>query len=339
MPEKFLFLSLTGIERWQDRGGGSDFTIEFRLKEKPAWTPSITRERFVLNATPAINLISMDAEPLMLDHRRTDYRITPSAPNKGHYQIYSVDSVVGHPQGSAETRTYRRFGFFDGENNGSLNGTYQVVMRPGAVERGMESYLSVAYPPDEVPDQEMLVVSLTCTNGSLPSGLHSGDISRPTDKSPERIEFHNPRPPTSMLRPLSGDSPLARLLSHLSLNYLSIGTAENLRALLHLYVFPAPEERGAEVANRRRIEGIEQLTIQRINRIVNGTMMRGQNLVVKCRGDHFAGNGDLFLFGSILDRFLGDYAAMNSFTRLEIEDVSSGELYQWPERIGQQPLI
>jgi type VI secretion system protein ImpG len=309
------------------------------LKEKPVWMPPITRERFVLNATPAINLISMDAEPVMLDHRKTEYRISPSAPNKAHFQIFSIDGVVGHPEGSADTRTYRPFGFFDGERNGSAKGTYQVVMRPGAIERGMEPYLSVAYLPEEVPGQEMLVIRLTCTNGSLPSSLHSGDISRPTDKSPERIDFRNLRPPTPMLQPLSSDSPLARLLSHLSLNYLSIGTAENLRVLLHLYVFPAPEERGAEAANRRRIDGIEQLTIQRANRIVSGTMMRGQNLVLKCRGDHFAGNGDVFLFGSILDRFLSDYAAINSFTRFEIEDVSSGELYLWPERIGQQPLI
>lgn len=339
MPEKFLFLKLTGIERWQERGNGADFSVEFRLKEKPAWMPPITRERFVLNATPAINLISMDAEPVMLDHRKTDYRITPSAPDKSHYQVFSIDGVAGHPEGSNETRTYRPFGFFDGEKNGSPRGTYQVVMRAGAVERGMEPHLSVAYPPEQIPAQEMLVVRLTCTNGSLPNSLHSGDISRPTDKSPERIEFRNLRPPTPMLQPLSSDSPLARLLSHLSLNYLSIGTAENLRVLLHLYVFPAPEERGSEAANRRRIDGIEQLTVQRANRIVSGTMMRGQNLVLKCRGDHFAGNGDLFMFGSVLDRFLSDYAAINSFTRFEIEDVSSGELYQWPERIGQQPLI
>ena len=338
MLGKFLFVNLSGIEGWRERGSGTSITIDLSLKEKPPWMPPITGEQFVLNATPAINLVSLDAEPVMLDHRKTEYRIAPSAPIKPHYQIFSIDSVVGHPQGSAQAKEYKPFGFF-GDRKVIDQRSYQVVMKPSPIERNLEPLLSVAYSSDSVPEPELLVIRLTCTNGSLPSSLHTGDISKATDRSPERIDFRNLRPPTPTLQPLSDDTLLGRLLSHLSLNYLSIATADNLRALLHLYVFPAPEERGAEAANRRRIDGIQNLRVQSANRIVGGSMMRGQQLSLKCRGDHFAGNGDIFLFGSILDRFLSDYAAINTYTSFEIEDVSSGELYQWPARIGQQPLI
>ncbi len=68
-------------------------------------------------------------------------------------------------------------------------------------------------------------------------------------------------------------------------------------------------------------------------------MMRGQRIELRCRGDHFAGPGDLFLFGTIFDRFMADYATLNTFTRTEMEDAATGERYSWPERVGRQPLI
>lgn len=53
---------------------------------------------------------------------------------------------------------------------------------------------------------------------------------------------------------------------------------------------------------------------------------------MKVRGDHFVGAGDLYLFGCVLDRFQGEYSAINHFTRLTIEELRQGEIYQWPMR-------
>jgi type VI secretion system protein ImpG len=49
--------------------------------------------------------------------------------------------------------------------------------------------------------------------------------------------------------------------------------------------------------------------------------------------------GDLFLFGSVLDHFLGLYASLNTFTQIVIKEALKGEVYQWPPRIGEHPLI
>jgi type VI secretion system protein ImpG len=338
MPEKFLFFELEGLERWQSRGQGQEFTIEFRLSETPSVMPPIRNESFRLNVTPAVNLFAADAEPILLDHKRPEYRIIPSARWRSRFQIFSVDEVLGHPPGSASPRTYNRFGLFQSDGGGNT-GMYEVLMRASATERAFEAYLSIAYPPDQMPVTETLSIRLTCTNGSLPESLHLGDISKATDTSPERVSFQNIRPPTSSFVPLASDSLLARVVSHLSLNYLSIGNAENLRALLHLYVFPGLQEHGPETANRRRIQGIQDLHIAPANRIVRGAMMRGQHLKLRCRGDHFASQGDLFLFGVVLDRFMADYSAINTYSRMELEDTVSGDRYLWTERIGQQPLI
>lgn len=274
----------------------------------------------------------------MLDHKRNEYRVVPSARNRANSQIFSIDQVVGHSQGGAPAKTYHRFGLFQASDFGT-SGTYEVIVRPAVVERGLGAFLSIAYPEGSVPGPELLTIRLTCTNGLLPDSLHLGDISKPTDNSPERLEFQNITAPTASIAPSAADSLLARLLSHMSLNYLSIANAGNLRALLHLYVFTGPQERRPDIANRRRIDGIQEVRVQAANRIVSGIMMRGQHITLRCRSDHYAGPGDLFLFGVILDRFLADYAALNTYTRVEIEDVLTGDQYRWPERIGQQQLM
>jgi len=145
---------------------------------------------------------------------------------------------------------------------------------------------------------------------------------------------------TAPLNPPSGEALLWRLISHVSLNFLSIASAENLRELLNLYVFSERQEQGAETANRRRIEGIQEVVAAPETRLVGrGSLLRGQQIRIKCRLDFFAGIGDMYLFGCVLDRFIGDYAGINSYTRVELEDAFTGAVFKWPPRLGQQPLL
>lgn len=338
LPEKFLFLDLEGLDRWENRGEGAKCDIEFRLRDTPDWMPDIRRDSFVLFATPAVNLFPFDAAPIILDHKKNEYPVYPASPQRGHYDVYSIDAVVGFRQGVAAEKRYYPYGLFKHITKGEA-GVYQAVMKPSVVTRGSDVYLSVAYQPDEVPQEETLSIRLTCTNGVLPESLLLGDISKPTGSSPERLAFKNVRPPTPYQPAPVGEGLLWRVLSHVTVNYLSIATAEALKALLHLYVFSERHERGLDVANRKRIEGIVEVKAEPASRLVSGVMVRGSNVRIKCRQDHFAGQGDLFLFGCMLDQFLGCYAAMNSYTRVELEEVLTGEVYRWPERIGQQPLL
>lgn len=338
LPEKFLFLDVTGWEQWQRRGEGSKFEIHFELDKPPSIPPRIKNENFVLHATPAVNIFPHEADPIRLDHRKAEYLVRPSGADSTHYQVYSVEEVVGYVQGTAKQRSYVPFEVF---NLGSkVDPVYNLATRSSPVQVGFDVFLSVAYPPElGPPGAETLSIRLTCTNGALPESLQVGDISLPTSSSPEFAEFRNIRPPTMNVLPPLGANLLWRLLSHLSLNYVSLAKAENLRALLELYVFPENRDRKTVLANQKRIAGMENISAKASNRLVSGIMMRGQEILLKLRRDHFASQGDLFLFGSVLDYFLGVYASLNTFTRLQVQEVSKGEIYQWPARIGDRFLI
>ena len=331
-------MDLAGWERWQERGDGSRFEISFELDALPFPPPRIKRENFILFAAPAINLFSHEADPIRLDHRKTEYLVRPSGANASHYQVYSLEKVDGFVQGTAEQRSYMPFEVFNPQPQS--NPIYHVVVRRSPVEPGLNAYLSVAYPPDAGPPvSETLSIRLVCTNGSLPESLQAGDICLPTSSSPEFVEFENIRPPTTNVLPPLGTNLLWRLLSHLSLNYVSLAKAENLRALLELYIFPESRDRTAIIANKKRIAGINNAEAKGSQRLVSGIMMRGQEITLKLSQDHFAGPGDLFLFGCVLDCFLGAYASINTYTQLFVEETLKGDRYQWPARIGDHPLI
>jgi type VI secretion system protein ImpG len=75
------------------------------------------------------------------------------------------------------------------------------------------------------------------------------------------------------------------------------------------------------------------------DRLVGGLPMRGQEIEIRLRGDHFAGAGDLYLFGCVLDSFLGNYASINTFTRLLVVETLKGDVCRWPVRVGNHPLL
>ncbi|MDR5837102.1 type VI secretion system baseplate subunit TssF [Caballeronia sp. LZ034LL] len=342
-PEKFLFVDLTGLDRLRGASGVT-FSVSLSLRRLPAWLTELSAEAFMLNVTPAINLFDHHANPITLDHRQTDYRVTPEGANRQHYQVHSVDKVTSYRQGVAQQRVYQPFGVLgnaaapDGDRQ-SDDLVYHTSLKPAAVGNEAELYLSVAYPPAATPQTETLSIELTCTNRYLPESLRYGDLSEPTGSSPERLKFRNIRPMTPAVNPPVGEALRWRLLGHAALNFLSLADAANLRALLSLYVFSERQEQGHEAANRRRIAGIKELEAKSEVRLVGRNMLRGQCIRMRCDTEHFAGPGDLYVFGSVIDRFLGAYASMNTYTRFELEDIFSGEVFRWTPRLGQQALL
>jgi type VI secretion system protein ImpG len=84
-----------------------------------------------------------------------------------------------------------------------------------------------------------------------------------------------------------------------------------------------------ESARLKRVAEIEEVAVTPNEAMVEGVPLRGSHLRLKVREDHFAGAGDLYLFGCVLDRFQAEYSSLNHFTRLTIEELQQGEIFQW----------
>ena len=67
--------------------------------------------------------------------------------------------------------------------------------------------------------------------------------------------------------------------------------------------------------------------------------MRGTSINLEMNEESFAGEGDMYVFASVLNEFFALYASINAFTELTVRGTKFGELYQWPARLGRQPIL
>lgn len=338
LPEKFLFLDITGLDRWTDRDDAPDFSLQFELDGSSPDLPWVETDNFVVNAVPAINVFPHSAEPVRVDHMQPEYRIRPSGKHPTHYQVFSVQRVRGVRQGAGGVRTFEPFEMFSTPSR--ENPIYSTTQRLSPIRDQVETSLALAYtgsPDDTV--QETLSIDTLCTNAALPESLRYGDICRPTDTSPALMDFRNIIPPTSPLQPPLGKQQLWKLLSHMSLSYLSIADVDSLKALLDLYIFSEGRDRARVGANKKRVEGVRSLKVEPHDRLVGGAVIRGSEITMEVDGSSFAGAGDVYLFGSVLNAFLAGYACINSYTRMRMINIFDGEEHVWAARTGDRPLL
>ena len=339
MPSKFLFVELSGLSKWSRRGTGTTATLIFRLTKSPARPLALQTHHFVLGAVPAVNLFETDAEPISLTHRQSEVPIRLASGNLDHFDVFSIERVSGVSAATGKATDYRPFQELLGQGGGLSSRAYRVIRRASRTDARTETCLGILYGKGDIPTEETLSVRVRATNRMLPESLKPGEINRPTDNSPERLVFSNLTSPTPYIQPPLGDSLSWRILSQLGINFLSLGDASRLRALLSIYVFPMERNKGLEDTNRKRIESIDEVRLFRKNRFIRGVLLRGTEILVRVRGDGFADMPDLYLFGTILNEFLSVYATINTFTRLQIENALTGENLSWPERLGTQTLI
>lgn len=337
-PEKFLSFDLTGLDRWESRGEGTRFTITFEL-DGPAFGPThVRRESFALFAVPALNLFPNEADPILLNHRATSYLLRPSGADSSHYQVFSVDSVTGFTRNSGRERSYTPFELLRPDSWNMP--VYHMSPRKSPFRNGFDMHLSIACPQGSPPSEdETLSVQLTCTNATLPEVLHRGDVSLLSADLTDNVSVRNITAISpGTFPPLEPNLP-ERFTTHLFLNSLSLANANSLRSLLDLYIFSGNRSKASFAANRKRVAGIEEVTARSCDLWVRGMLMRGKEVRVQARKDHFGGPGDLYLFGCVLDRFIADCADPNTFTVLKFEETLKGGGYAWAPRLGRHPLL
>lgn len=336
-PEKFLFLDIN-LSGWTNRGEGEKFSITLTTSMPGFPLPAVNREDIHLFAVPAVNLFPKQAYPVVLEHRESETPLHPEGMQSFAFDVHSVEKVTGIVRGKGEQRDFIPFSRYSPE--GLSAPVYHPVFRPGVLDSRTDVNLHVAYPETEpIPESEVVTAELLCTNGKLPDILRAGDIHVPTSTTPELVSFKNITLPTASQSPPMGKQLLWYVLSHLSMNFLSIASAQNLKNLLSLYLFPGQRDKPKEIANNKRISGILNVEVQPDERLFKGCVIRGQSIRVQTRNDHFNGPGDMYLFGSILDDFLSTYAAVNHYTRFTLEDILQGETITWPVRLGRRPLL
>jgi type VI secretion system protein ImpG len=348
-PRKFFFIDLLGLDQ---------FTAHTQLEEMEGFEVQVHFQRpfptdrrfaasnFRLNCTPIVNLLQTEAQPKTIDYESTEYRI--NAPEG--CEVYSLDTVVGIVGSTMERRTYIPFYSFkhslasrEAESDRYYHTRTQLVTGrdpEGQPETRQNTYITIVGPDEEADSlkEETLSIGLTCTNGRWGREPKAGDIRNRTSSSsvPEFVQFRNLTQPTIMLYPPLQAGLEWRFISHLALNYLSLSDPEALRGILELYNWSV--ERSDREANRRRISSIARIDARPRDIPHRGTVIRGIEVTLEVIRGNFADDGDIYLFGLVMNEFLSLYASINSFVQLTIVSYETKEeLFRWtPEVMSSQ---
>jgi type VI secretion system protein ImpG len=345
-PEKFLFFDLRGLDRLKNIKIRDTLDIWIYLDRVAKSSLLVNRNTFCLNATSAVNLFSKTAEPIRVEQQKTEYQVVPDLRKRESTEVYSVDSVTASTAaGSNEHYEYRPFysirHHLDGDDTENRKAYWHIQRRHSVKkgDNGTEVFLSFAnldFKPTD-PRAEILLLHTTCTNRDLPArlpfGAPGGDFN--LEIAAPLVKVSGMMKPTPCRRPTLGGGLHWRLISHLSLNYLSIvqGGEEALREILRLYDFDNSP------ATRQQISGILGLKSRYVTKRMGRSIGRGVQVEIEFDEDKYVGTG-LFLFSSILERFLGQYVSVNSFSQLVIKTIQkNGVLKEWPPRSGNRVLL
>lgn len=346
--EKFHFLDVSGL---RGRATGHEIDLLFLLDQAPGGRMHMSPESFVLGCTPAVNLFETTSEPIRVDQRRTDYRLVADHRRERSVEIHSIRSVSGSSDFANASREYAPFYSYTHamkreEQTAFWHARRVPILRAGATSTDIflsfhDMAFNAAHPPDEV-----VFAHLLCSNGALAAEIPAGkrleaDVAIPVREIVTLIK------PTQPLAAHLGGQALWRLVSHLSLNYLSLEGEKGVAALREmLLLYSDPKSR----SQRQHINAILAVSSEKVVRRIpsrdwNG-FARGTQITVTLDENLFV-SGGAFLLASVLSHFLGLHASVNSFTQLVIRragderhaEFAEAKGRRWPMMAGGRALL
>lgn len=371
-PQRFMFFEVSGLKAALAKANAPQVELLFLLDAVDVELEgAIDKDNFVLHATPAINLFTKRADRIHVSDKFHEFHLVPDRTRPLDYEVYDVLEVEGYGVDAEDRRTFRPFyRASDLDDSTGEGGAYfatnRVPRTPSAKERtsgrrssypGSEVYLSLvdAAAAPYNPDLRQLAMLTRCTNRDLPLRLPIGqgrtDFSLEAGASVESVRcVAGPTPP----KPSFAEGEILwRLVSHLSLNYLSLTDedvplgspsgpgeargASALRDLLQLYADVS------DASTRKQVDGLRSIRTTPVTRRVPVpgpiTFARGLHLRIELEDVSFEGTTGSFLFGALMERFFARYVSINSFTETVVQTRERGEIMRWPTRIGQRRTL
>jgi len=371
-PERFLFFELAGFQQALAQIPGEEADLIIVLAEQDTRLEGrVDKSCFDLFCTPAINLFEKTLDRIPISNRVSEFHIVPDRNRALDFEVYKLASVTGH--GETPDQEQQFLPFYQARDTALEGSAFYAVNRVPRLlsdhERpigkyrsdygGTDTYISIV-DGDMAPcrtDLRQLGIRALCTNRHLPIQMTKGvgprdfeleKVSAPVVSTRILSGPTRPRPSVVVSGGAAEDQRTPsgrfawRLISHLSLNYLSLldrGTeagAEALRDILRLYVDPNDRQ------SLKQIDGLRSVHSQPITRRIPTagpiTFARGLEITVLLDEAAFEGQG-VFVLGAVLDEFFTRYVSLNSFTETVLTTIQRKEVMRWPARIGRRQLV
>ena len=309
---------------------------------------TLSAKNVLLFCSPVINLFKQGGDPIRITQTASRYPVLADSRRAYAYEIHSINSVKlvkQSPQGESVTEFRPFYSLRHGET-ADKSGHYWVAHRNemmAAKSPGYETEITIVdidFDP-AIVETQTLSTNLTCSNRDIPShlsyGMPGGDLFLEGGSVVKTIQFL--RKPTQSQRFQRGGGMHWRLISHLSMNHLSLsqGGVDAFKEILSLYDLPRT------AISQRQINGIVDLKSRPTQTWLKGnpfaSLVRGTEVTMTIDEENFVGSG-MHVFSHVVDHFLGLYTNANSFTQLVVVSEKTGEeLLRCLPRSGDLSLV
>lgn len=373
-PEKFLFVEFSG---WTDGdliNDGKELEVALYFdQERPDLQSYVNPETLLLRCVPIVNLFEQKAQPIeRMDHAKLSYRVAPSEIPREHFEVFSIDRVVGEGTGDAQATEVKRL--FSPHRFGERPGevfwwaTRTLLAREAATKRhGRTSevdiqFVNAAHEPLDRSDWTVNM-DLTCTNAMsepdqqvstttklIPAPERSGqpDAFASIVAGARFVSGSNPRL-TPQSPPMLGKESAWRLISLLSLPHFSFGDPSQAASLLRQLLDVQHHGRGVNGGTKS-----SSITSLRVERLIAPKIELGDELVMRpgwliqlSMSSTPSDTGLRFLLATVLDEVFAMLSPLNYVVQTELWDSSSasrsaaseGWLHAFPPRHGRMALL
>lgn len=357
-PDKFLFVDLNGLDHGALQHKGSKICIQIFLRHLPdsdrhnRLAQTLHVGNFKLSCTPAINLFKHAADPIRISHQKTSYPVMADGRRQRAYEVISIDAVTCVEDSRAGESARSVPPFYSIQHHARTEDQrffWYATREPATLEDDEGTDVEIVFADSEFtpvrPDIEVLSLDLTCSNRDLPEQLPFGGSSAATHADftlPQFAVVKRVRPlrkATASLRAPNKPGLHWRLISHLSLNHLSLVSEgkDAFQEMLTLYNHSQSERIS------RQIQGILDISSKPATTLITSRhfsgFVRGMDITVLLDENAFVGSG-MVLFGAVLERFFALYCGPNSFTRLTLRSKQQEQdIARWPARTGEAIVI
>jgi type VI secretion system protein ImpG len=357
-PQRYQFVGVQGLAEGMTLCNGRQVDLVIALREAETRLENrINASAFELFCTPVINLFSKTLDRISLSERFSEFHVMPDHNRPLDFEVFEIENVTGYGAEAGEEQEFRPF-YLARDSDSGAAAFYTMNRIPRALTAkekqfgrrssyaGTEAYLSLvdANAAPYRTDLRQLGIRALCTNRHLPIQMAVGvgrtDFTMDMNAPVTAIRcLNNPTLP----QPSRAEGRFSwRLISHLSLNYLSLieGKGDEgvlaLREMLRLYA----DANDRQIS--RQIEGILKVQSRPIVRRVRTpgpiTFARGLEITLTFDEAAFEGTG-VFVLGAVLEQFFAKYVSLNSFTETVIRTQQRGEIMRWPSQMGRRQII
>jgi type VI secretion system protein ImpG len=370
-PQRFLFVELTGFQDALARVEGDEVDLVITLDEPDTRLEGgVDKTSIGLFCTPVINLFEKTLDRIAVSNRFSEFHVVPDRNRPLDFEVYRLLTVTGYGETPEDERRFLPFyqardtdletsAFYTVHRTPRLFSDRERMTGRRAAYAGTDAFISIV-DADMAPcptEMNQLGVRALCTNRHLPVQMAKGvsttdcmldNISAPVTAI-RMIQGPTIPRPSLVLAGQNPEKPQVasgrfawRLVSHLSLNYLSLsdaGTetgAEGLREMLKLYADPSDRETLKQIDGLRSVK--YEPIVSRVEIPGPITFARGLKITVLFDESAFQGQG-VFVLGSVLEQFFTKYVSLNSFTQTVIATQQRKEIMRWPIQMGKRQIL